>query len=201
MDKTCTCPNSTSRPDTIFYFSNGPSIGLCGHREVDTVSGKISFYEFTVFICGDDSAIASGGWFLQNSRMRKTGDTLFLEDCPSFPVGLNFKPEEVTWTMEKMYFVKACIRVEKKINRGMRKYNQQEIQTVIREYEKIKPGHSNLDDSTMIMVDKLFIAAISGSEKARECFGDIPRKFAGLDGFGGEYYNDLKHKLSAWDNK
>ncbi|MFA5835276.1 MAG: hypothetical protein WDA22_17485 [Bacteroidota bacterium] len=200
-DKTCNCPNSTSLPDTTFYFSNGKAIGLCGYKEVDNGSKKVSFYEYHLFVCGQDSTIASGGWFLQNSRLRKVKDTLFLEDCPSLPIGDNFKPEEVPWTIEKMYFIKGYIRVEEEINRGIRKYNEREIQTVIKEYENIKPSDSNLDDNTMVLVDKLFIATISGSKKARAYFIDIPKKFAGLDAFGGEYYHDLVSKLSEWGEK
>jgi len=142
-----------------------------------------------------------GGWFLQNSKLYKNNDTLILEDCPSLPTGNDFKYKETPWTIEKIYFSRGHVKIKKTINRGIRHYNEQEIEKVLREYEKIKPSHSNLDDNSMVLVDKLFIATISGSEKARKYFENVPKKFAGLDGFGGEYYENMKDKLLQWDKK
>jgi hypothetical protein len=201
----CICPkrhfSEAREPDTVFYFSNGRAIGLCGYREIDSASNKISFYEFNLFVCGQNSIIASGGWFLQNSKLEKIRDTLILKDCPFLPTGKNFKEEETPWIIEKIYFIHGKAKITKRINRNIRKYNRQEIQKVFAEYERIKPSHSNFDDSTIELVYKLFVATISGNIKARKYFFDVPQKFSGLDAIYGEMYSDLKHKLSQWDKK
>jgi hypothetical protein len=190
-----------SEPDTIFHFSNGETIGLCGYREIDSLTKQISFSEFFLFVCGQDSVISYGGWFLQNSKLRKVRDTLFLEDCPALPIGDNFSEEEIPWTIEKIFFINGKVKVEHTINRNIRKYSPKEIQAVLNEYEQIKPSHLNLDDNTVELASKLFIATISGNNKARKYFNDIPHKFAGLDAIYGEIYNDIKDKLSQWDKK
>jgi hypothetical protein len=195
----CKCPNS-STPDTIFYLSDGKTIGLCGYKEVNKKSKIVSFYEFRLFVCGQDSEIANGGWYLQNSKLRKEKDTLILEDCPMFPIGKNFENKETIWTIEKMYFLNGRIRKTEAINRGIRKYDRQEIQSVCTEYENIKSKHVNPNDAILKLAYKLFIATISGDTKARKYFTDYPHKI-GLDGYYGEEYNELKSKLSEWDLK
>lgn len=204
-ERLCTCPKNApselAEPDTIFHFSNGMGIGLCGYKEIDKKSKEVLFLEFSLFVCGQDSTITGGGWFLQNSKIKKYGDTLILLDCPYLPTGDKFEERETPWIIEKIYFIKGRVTVEKRVNRNIRKYNQEEIQFVLREYEKIKSSYSNLSDSTIGIAYKLFVATISGNGKAREYFDDVPLKFTGLDAVYGEIYSDLKNKLSQWDNK
>lgn len=201
----CNCPQNApselAEPDTIFHFSNGMDIGLCGYKEIDKKTNEVLFLEFSLFVCGQDSILTGGGWFLQNSKIKKYGDTLILLDCPYLPTGDKFEERETPWIIEKIYFIKGRVKVEKVVNRNIRKYSQEEIQFVLHEYEKIKSSYSNLNDSTVGIVYKLFVAIISGSGKARDYFNDVPLKFKGLDTIYGEIYSDLQYKLSQWDKK
>lgn len=48
------------------------------------------------------------------------------------------------------------------VNRQIRKYSPDEIQTVLKTYEK---SSHNLDDSNLNITNKVFIATISGDKK------------------------------------
>ena len=84
------------------------------------------------------------------------------------------------------------------INRQIRTYSQGEIQSVLKTYETAKTG---LDDSKMEMANKLFVATISNSKKARHYFKEFKSKFGTLDGAFAEEYNDLTAMLALWDRK
>jgi hypothetical protein len=84
------------------------------------------------------------------------------------------------------------------VNRQIRKYNQDEIQTVLKVYETAKSG---LDDNKMEIANKLFIATISGDKKARQYFKEFNNKFVTLDGAFKEEYSDLTVMLELWDSK
>ena len=51
----------------------------------------------------------------------------------------------------------------------------------------------------MVLCNKLFVAAISNSEKAKKYFMDFEIKFGALDGAFAEEYKDLKAKLALWN--
>ena len=52
----------------------------------------------------------------------------------------------------------------------------------------------------MAIVNKLFIATISGDKKARQYFKEFKNKFGTLDGAFSEEYNDLTTMLELWDS-
>lgn len=84
------------------------------------------------------------------------------------------------------------------VNRQIRKYTEDEIQTVLKTYETAKSG---LDDNKMVIANKLFIATISGDKKARQYFKEFNNKFGILDGAFKEEYSDLTAMLELWDRK
>ena len=108
----------------------------------------------------------------------------------------NFK--KTVWTTEKLYFSGQKIVRNLEINRQIRKYNQDEIQSVLKTYETAKYG---LDDSKMEIANKLFIATISGDNRARQYLIEFKNKFGAVDGAFAEEYSDLTSMLEQWDKK
>ncbi|MFD2203862.1 hypothetical protein [Shivajiella indica] len=184
-----------SKPDTTFRLSNGKTIILCGYKNPE--SKPTTYSEFILSVCGQDTIIDFWGAVL-TCRLRVNKDTLLVDQLQYLPTGTNFKFQETVWTTEKLHFSGQKIVRELVVNRQIRKYNQDEIQSVLKSYETAKLG---LDDSKMELANKLFIATISGDKKARQYFKEFKSKFGTLDGAFSEEYSDLVAMLELWDRK
>jgi hypothetical protein len=123
---------------------------------------------------------------------------LFVSELKNLPTGKNFKYQETVWTTEKIFFNGQKVVRKLFVNRQIKKYNQDEIQTVLKAYETAKSG---LDECKMEIANRLFIATISGDKKARQYFKEFKNKFGTLDGAFAEEYSDLIAMLDLWDKK
>jgi hypothetical protein len=184
-----------TKADTTFYLSNGKTIVLCGYKNPD--SKQTTFSEFILAVCGQDTIIDFWGAVL-TCRLKVNKDTLLIDQLQILPTGTNFKFQETVWTTEKIYFSGQKIVRKLVVNKQIRKYNQNEIQSVLKTYETATPG---LDDSKMEIANKLFVATISGDKKARQYFEESKNKFGTLDGAFAEEYSDLTAMLELWDRK
>lgn len=194
----CDCPKSQyagTKADTTFHLSNGKTIVLCGYRNPE--SSPTDFSEFILSVCGQDTIIDFWGAVL-TCRLKVSKDTLLVQQIVNLPTGKNFKYQPNVWTTEKIYFRGQKVLRKKFVNRQIPKYNQDEISLVLMTFEKAKTG---LDDTKMVLANKLFIATISGNSTAREYFKEFETKFGILDGAYSEEYRDLTKMLELWDKK
>ena len=194
----CDCPKTQfagTKADTTFYLSNGKTIVLCGYKNPEYT--PTTFSEFILAVCGQDTIIDFWGAVL-TCRLKINKDTLLVDQLQNLPTGKDFKFQETVWTTEKIYFSGQKIYRKLVVNRQIRKYNQDEIQSILKTYETAKPG---LDDSKMEIANTLFIATISGNKKARQYFKEFKNKFGTLDGSFAEEYSDLTAMLDLWDKK
>ena len=194
----CDCPKTQyagTRADTTYHLFNGKTIVLCGYKNPDSKS--TTFSEFILSVCGQDTIIDFWG-AVRTCRLKVNKDTLLVDELQNLPTGNNFKYQETVWTTEKIYFSGQKIVRKLVVNRQIRKYNQDEIQSVLKSYETAKSG---LDDSKMEIANKLFIATISGDKKARQYFKEFKTKFETLDGAFAEEYSELTAMLELWDRK
>lgn len=182
-------------PDTTFRLSNNKSICLSGPRVSEF--GTYAFTEFTLTICGESKEIDF--WDATTTcRVTTNKDSLIVEELVNLPVGRKFSSETTVWTREALYFKNDKIERRLAVNRDIRKYNPDEINTVLKNYETAKPG---ISDYTMTIANQLFMATISGSKTARDYFKGFTKKFPGLDGAFKEEYNDLAAMLELWNKK
>ena len=194
----CDCPKTQfagTKADTTFHLSSGKTIVLCGYKNPD--SKPTTFSEFILSVCGEDTIIDFWGAVL-TCRLKVNKDTLFVDELQNLPTGKNFKYQETVWTTEKIYFSEQKVVRKLVVNRQIRKYTQDEIQTVLKTFETSKSG---LDDNKMVIANKLFIATISGDKKAKQYFKEFNNKFGILDGAFKEEYSDLIAMLELWDKK
>lgn len=194
----CDCPKTQfagTKADTTFQFSNGKTIVLCGYKNPGIKPA--TFSEFILSVCGQDTIIDFWGALLA-CQLGVKKDTLFVEEMLNLPTGKNFKYKKTVWTTEKLYFIGHKVNRKILVNRQIRKYNAEEIATVLKTYEVAKSG---LDDNKMIIANKLFIATISGDRKARHYFKQFNSKFGTLDGAFKQEYSTLKEMLAFWDEK
>lgn len=197
-ETSCLCPKTEfagTKADSTFHLSNGKTIVLCGYKNPDT--NPTTFSEFILAVCGQDTIIDFWSAVL-TCRLKVKNDTLLVDQLQNLPTGNNFKFQETIWTTEKIYFSGQKVVRKMELNKDIRKYNQEEIQSVLKTYET---ANKSLDDGKMEIANKLFIATISGDKKARQYFIEFENKFEILDGAYKEEYNDLKSMLKLWDNK
>jgi hypothetical protein len=197
-ETSCLCPKTEfagKKADSTFHLSNGKTIVLCGYKNPDT--NPTTFSEFILAVCGQDTIIDFWSAVL-TCRLKVKNDTLLVDQLQNLPTGNNFKFQETIWTTEKIYFSGQKVVRKMELNKDIRKYNQEEIQSVLKTYET---ANKSLDDGKMEIANKLFIATISGDKKARQYFIEFENKFEILDGAYKEEYNDLKSMLKLWDNK
>ena len=194
----CDCPKTQfagTKTDTTFHFSNGQTIVLCGYKNPD--SKPTTFSEFVLAVCGQDNIIDFWGAVL-TCRLKVNKDTLLVDELRNLPTGPNFKFQETVWTTDKIYFIGQKTFRKLIVNRQIAKYNRDEVKAVLKEYETGKLG---LDADKMEMVNRLFIATISGDKTARQYFKEFKTKFGTLDGAFQEEYVELTKMLELWDKK
>ena len=194
-DTDCKCPPnkfSDPEPRAIFTLTNGKSIVLCGY--VESKDNEKLFSEFVLAECGQDNIIDF--WdALTVCRIKTNKDTLIIEELKNLPTGENFAFIPTVWTIEKLYF-SVHIERESQVNRKIKKYNKQEIKTVLNEYDNTS---GKLNDDKMILANKLFMASISGDKTARKYLSEFKTKFGTLDGAFAEDYKELIAMLKNWD--
>lgn len=194
----CNCPKTQfagTKADTVFHLSNSKTIVLCGYKNPE--SKPTTFSEFVLSVCGQDTIIDFWGAVL-TCRLKVNKDTLFVDELQTLPTGRNFKYQETVWTTEKIYFSGQKVIRKLVVNRQIRKYTENEIQTVLKTYETAKSG---LDDNKMVLANNLFIATISDNKKAKQYFKEFNNKFGVLDGAFKEEYSALTAMLALWDKK
>lgn len=194
----CDCPKTQyagTKADTTFFLSNGKAIVLCGYRNPD--SSPVTFSEFILAVCGQDTIIDF--WEAElTCRLKVHDDTLLVDQLQNLPTGKNFRFQETVWATEKIHFSGPKLVRKIVVNREIGGYTREEIQAVLQSYETAKP---KIDNSKMEIANKLFVATISGSNKARQYFSEFKTKFGTLDGAFAEEYNALTAMLELWDNK
>ncbi len=194
----CDCPENKytdSKRDTLFHLSDGETIALCGHQLEG--AGASVYSEFILARCADDVIIDF--WdATQFCRLEAVNDTLLVEELGYFAVGDSLKVREEVWTTEKLFVQDNHVSRKLEVNRQLASYNANEIQQVLTEYET---SDSELTDEKMDLLNRLFIAAISGSAEARNYFIGFKDKFQVPDGANSQQYRDLSDMLALWDSK
>jgi len=197
--ETCKCPPSPDSTatisDSVFYFQNGKSVILCGSIDVDTRT--TTFSAFIVRLCGQDSAI---GFWSENKtcRVSVSRDTLNIESLVNLPVGREFGYLPVPLLTDKVYMAGDRIRRATRINPRVRKYTQSECGAIVKKYEATpKPIVDDLED----VMNRLFMAAISGNNKAYSHFQEFTTINPELDGDSQEQYNELSEAMGYFKRK
>ncbi|MFM1999337.1 MAG: hypothetical protein RL204_1284 [Bacteroidota bacterium] len=190
----CNCPFIPGRTDTTLSLLNEKTIFLCGYPiEV----GKEKFFsQFTLGLCGQEPI--SGHWDDKSlCKINTQSDTLFVEETISLPIGEKMEYLKTNWSVEKFHYENKELIQSISINRNIRKYSKKEINQTIKLYEN---SDLNGDSDILDIMNKLFIATISGDLQCREYFKNLPTKFNKLDGENLQAYQILQEKLVLWDS-
>lgn len=179
------------KPYSLYDLGKGNKIALCGYVNDDN-----TFSEFVLTDCNSKTNINS--WrAIETCSVELDIDTLIVNEFAFLPVD-NDEYQIVVWYIYKYsYNEKNEIQQKSFLNPNLPKYNQKQIEDVIKRYQN---ASNKLDDNCMILANKLFIGAISGNLEAKKYFLEFPNKYKGLDGALSEEYHDLEAMLGVWEN-
>jgi hypothetical protein len=195
----CNCPKNgythKLSPDTIIDFSNNRKFSICGYKQF--LNNQIFYREFELTVCGEDTFVKY--WHaLQLCKVEFANDTLFIREVKNLPIDSGDSLYYSIWITDKYYFKNDKLFHFIRLNRDIPKYDSSQIKTVLKEYEGLTKG---IDDKKIILLRKLFVATISGSQTARKYFLGYEKKVGKLDGIYAEDYDDLKRMLISWEKK
>jgi hypothetical protein len=193
----CPLPYSGGKVDTTFKLSSGYSISLCGSRETEYIKEKTLYEGFVLFECGIDTAIKFWGE-VTICDLAVLKDTLFVKTVVSLPVGNNMAAENIYWEIERIYPKDGRMTRDSTVNRFVPRYTASQIVTVLKLYDNTPDQNS---EKTADLMDKLLIATISGSEKAKNYLKNFHKKFTLLDGAIFEQYDDDIRMLEEWEKR
>ena len=189
--KVCVCAKNeyitTKKTDTIFSFSNQKKIFVCGFKEMK--NKQIVYSEFVIGICGEDTLIGFWG-ALKNCTINKRNDTLWIDEIIWLPVGNKFIDTQTVGKRTRIYFNNNLFFSDSIFNPTIRKYSITEIEEVINEYEKMKSSNGV---TAIDIMKKLFVAYISGSDKAKNYFHEIGQ--GTINSELSELYDELNQLL------
>jgi hypothetical protein len=193
--KDCNCPINQfvgeTKATTIFNLSSGNKIVLCGFKNSDN-----TFSEFVLSVCGESKIIDFWDATL-TCRIETNKDTLLVQEIQNLPVGKKLEYQPTVWTTEKIYFSKEKVIRKLEVNKKIGKYNQEQINKILKIYENAKP---EINEWIMGIANNLFIASISGNKKAKQYLKDFEKKFGKLDGAFAEEYKELLAMLNLWEH-
>lgn len=184
-----------TEPDTVFDFSGGHRLLICGGSEVQ--DRKKFYSEFVISECGNKTLIGFWG-AVEKYEVEYIEDTLKLSKIELLAVGKNRELIEKTWLTESFFYQDNKLQRVKKFNPKI-KYSTNEIERTLREFEatawkiQIEASEEYTEDK-LRLANRLMIAAISGSKKAERYFMDFYSKFR-PDGAYSEWYHEMESLL------
>ncbi len=178
------------KADSIYTFSNGKSIAICGYRE----GNPNIFSEFYLNRCDMDSSL--GFWdALRDCKVTLENDTLIIREFKLIANSPNQDLIVNVWTIEKFYFEGNKLKMKTLINPDIKLYTKTETNKILERYELAK---GELDEDKMLLANQLFVAMISGSNDAFKYFKNFEKKFSLADGYFKEELDDLENMYLVW---
>jgi hypothetical protein len=194
-EEKCACPANDfgvtqDQWKSSYQFSNGRQLSIFG----DTNGNYLS--EFILADCQAGNTLEYWG-AVETCTVKKIGDTLLITEQVFLPIGRNNKYQSTDWLMHYYYFSNNTVVNASTVNKNIKPYSPQEIKSILNDFE----NHSGkYTEGVEILMDRLWLATISGDKTARTYFEQFDKKFGWLDGAYSEQYHDLKAKLKLWDN-
>jgi hypothetical protein len=194
----CSCPAevpmASTVPDSLFVFSAGPAVSVCGYKEKG--NRQEFFSEFAVSTCQPRKVLKY--WDIrERCRLVFRNDTLTVESLKNLPAGKNFTYEFVRFRIDRFYVQQGQVRQQSFLNKNLRAYSPEEIARVKKDYETTTAGKP---DKRIELANRLLLSAFSGDQQAAVYFRQFTTKLP-LEGAYAEEYADLQRMLRDWDRQ
>ncbi|MCB2410224.1 hypothetical protein [Hymenobacter lucidus] len=194
----CSCPAevpmASTAPDSLFVFSTGQALSVCGYKEKR--KQQEFFSEFAVSTCQPRKILKY--WDIrERCRLVFRHDTLTVESLKNLPAGKNFTYEFVRFRLDQFYLGKGQIQHRSFLDKSLPPYTAAEIARVKQEFETTT---TLKEEKRIELANRLLLSALSGDQQAAVYFRQFPAKFP-LQGAYEAEYADLQRMLRDWDRQ
>jgi hypothetical protein len=159
-------------------FSNKSQLLICGYSDVN--NKDTTYSEFGVYDCSAGIYISKWG-ATQSCKVSFTKDTLTVSALYLLPIGNDMTLEWIPFYIYDFFYTKEGLQKRTHFNKGIRKYSEIEIKSVIELYN-ILIINKNEIELVMSTARKLFWSYVSGSKEAGKLFIGIEAKHGPFDG-------------------
>lgn len=176
----CNCKNANQ----IFEFKNGSKIALCGKQDEEN-----DYSEFVISDCKKDSIIEN--WTNDatvSSKITFINDTLIVEELYGIPNGKNKEVQWLPFYTKKYYYFQNKLTNSIYYRKNLKKYSLKEIEEVLNDFQKMSDKDDNMDEYLKV-VNQLFWAYYSGSQKAEKQLEKLKSKYHKFDGGVSEEFD------------
>jgi hypothetical protein len=186
--------SSTFKPIKLFFFKNNKTLALYGDQNLG--QRDTSYSGIAICYCNKNRIVYDMVDFgMINFKLKKIGDSLFVEELVGIPNGKNYKHIWQPFYVTKFFFDEDSLVEKVYFKKSIKKYTQTQIADILDQYKRLKEGDY---DHIIVIANRLFWAYISGSREAEIAFQSFSKKFGPFDGAFAEEWNDLYGTYDLW---
>ncbi len=187
----CLCPGTDKSADTTIILSTKKMISLCGIKSY-SAQGTL-FSGLSIVECNKMSPIQLNPTIAFLPKLKS--DTLCLLQMQQLPMGEEWHYTNVSVLQQNLWFDKDTLKTKTAINTEFPKYSNSQILDIFEEYQKVNVEYN---EQTILLMDKLFVSAISGNILAAKTFKNFEAKYKNLEGPYKSKYLELSAMLKAY---
>jgi hypothetical protein len=187
----CYCGANGSLADSVINLPNKKSISLCGLKTYSSMG--TSFKNLTYGECNKSPTIILSPTNSYLPQLVK--DTLYLMDMMSLPINATYAYTSVAIIQQKLYFYHDSLQSSTCLNLNFPIYTKEQILDVFEQYQHMEVIY---DKRVSMLMDKLFVSAVSGNILAVKTFKNFEAKFTNITGEDKDRYIELSSILKKY---
>jgi hypothetical protein len=187
----CYCGANGSLADSTITLPNKKSISLCGLKTYSSLG--TTFKNLTYGECNKSPMIILSP---TNSYLPvAVKDTLYLMEMINLPMNATYAYTSMAILQQKIYFYHDSLQSSTCLNLNFPNYSREQILDIFEQYQQMEVSY---DKRVSILMDKLFVSAISGNVLAVKTFKNFEAKFTNLTGEDKDRYIELLSILKKY---
>ena len=187
----CNCGPNGMIADSAIILSNKKSISLCGVKTYSAIGTSFKYLSYGECNKSPIVRLTSSNAYLP----LVVKDTLHLLEMIQLPINPNYTYSSIAILQEKVWFYHDSLQSRSSINFNFPAYTHEQILDVFEQYQQMEVIY---DKRVSILMDKLFVSAISGNVLAVKTFKNFEAKFTNLTGADKERYIELLAMLKKY---
>ncbi len=187
----CMCGSNGSLADSVITLSNKKSISLCGLKTYSSIG--TSFKNLSYGECNKSPLTTLTP--VNSYLPMVVKDTLYLMEMIELPITSTYAYSAIAMLQEKLWFYHDSLKASACINPNFPNYSHEQILDIFEQYQQMEVIY---DKRVSILMDKLFVAAISGNVLAVKTFKNFEAKFTNLTGDDKVRYMELSGILKKY---
>lgn len=187
----CYCGANGSLADSMITLPNKKSISLCGLKIYSSIGTSFKNVSYSECNKSPISTLSPANHYLPVV----VKDTLLLMEMIKLPITSTYEYSSIAMLQEKLWFYHDSLKASTSLNPNFPTYSREQILDIFEQYQQMEVIY---DKRVSILMDKLFVAAISGNVLAVKTFKNFEAKFTNLSGEDKDRYTELSSILKKY---